>query len=68
MAPTVGQGGVFTCHVYSLASLEKAICSTTVTYGTAGTYLVWAQADTQNTVNETNETKNLKGPVSVTVQ
>jgi hypothetical protein len=39
-----------------------------VSYAAAGTYKVWAQADTMNAINETYETNNLKGPVSLTVQ
>jgi subtilase family serine protease len=66
-APGIGQVGDITCPVASLASRDSTVCSGTVTYSTAGTFKVWAQADSQNALGESDESNNLKGPVTVTV-
>ena len=66
-SPGISQVGDVTCNVGFLAPKETTTCSATVTYSTTGTFNVWAQADTQNAVNEASESNNLKGPASVTV-
>jgi subtilase family serine protease len=60
------QVGDVNCNVNSLAALATTTCTGTVTYATAGSYTVWAQADTMNTVAESNETNNT-GHVGLTV-
>lgn len=47
-----------TCTGSSLDPGSSMICTGTVTYSTAGTKVVWAQADTMNTVGESNESNN----------
>ena len=66
-APTIGQVGDAACNQSGLAAGATYICTGTVTYTGGGTFNVWALADSQGTVQETNETDNTKGPVSVTV-
>lgn len=62
-------GGGITCQVTGgLTSKGKYTCRGTVTYDAAGTYNVWAQADSLNSVNETHENNNVKRPVSLTAQ
>ncbi len=67
-SPGVGQVGDITCPVSSLASKAKTTCSGTVTYAAPGSYKLWAQVDSLNSVDETYENNNSKGPVSLTVQ
>jgi len=66
-APSVSQSGDVTCAVSGLAAGASTTCSGTVTYAAAGSFSVWAQADTQNAVAETNESNNNAGPVRVPV-
>jgi len=66
-APGVSQVGDVTCNASGLAKLATTTCTGTVTYAVPGTYLVWAQADTMNTVAERNEGNNVKGPLKITV-
>ena len=58
--PSVGQvGDVHTCIVSSLAAGAATTCTGTVSYDVAGNYVVWAQADTENSVFEANENNNV---------
>ena len=66
-APGVGQVGDITCSVPSLTPHGEFTCSGTVTYNSAGTDDVWVQVDTLNTVNETDESNNIHGPSTITI-
>ncbi|MFZ5785131.1 MAG: CARDB domain-containing protein [Acidobacteriota bacterium] len=66
-APTAGLSGD---QLAAVPNLAPGACSTQnlYRYGTPpGSYTSWAQVDPQNGVQETNETNNVAGPLTVTV-
>jgi hypothetical protein len=54
-------------YVPSLAAGATYTMSTTWTYSTSGTYQMYAYADTEYEVYESNETNNVLGPVEIVV-
>jgi hypothetical protein len=64
--PGFAYGDAF-CYRNGLAAGATTTCTVTVTYATSGTYSMWAQADTDQTVIESNEGNNYLGPQSLTV-
>ena len=75
-APAFGETGDFWCRINGLAAGATTTCTGTVTYSTGGTYQMWAQADSTNTVAEspTYKVNNLftqsitvKGPIEITI-
>ena len=58
--PAVGDSGQHTCAGNTLAAGDTMTCVATFSYNGTGTKHIWAQADTQNSVGETNETNNTK--------
>jgi len=65
--PGPGAAGNVRCSFASLAAGAAALCTGTVTYGTAGSFSVWAQGDTGQGVAESNEANNLSGPRVIAV-
>jgi hypothetical protein len=66
-APTSQQAGDATCGKSGLAAGATDSCTFTVMFSTAGSYKMWAQADRQQQVKESNETNNIFGPQTITV-
>lgn len=74
-APSVGQHGDQSCTINGLAPAGSgstttpvtATCTGTLTYTAAGTYNIWAQVDTDNTVVEAHEDNNVIGPAAQSV-
>ena len=65
--PPAGWGN-FACGFDGLAPGATVECNGTVTYGSAGTYNMWAQVDLDQFVPESNESNNVFGPQSISVQ
>jgi hypothetical protein len=66
-APTVGEVGDSWC-IAALAAGQTYTCpGRTVSYSTAGIYKMWAQADSDGVVAESNESNNVLGPQTLTV-
>ena len=66
-APAPLQAGDNNCSIDGLAVGVSGSCTFTVTYPAAGSYRMWAQADTGQQVTEQDETNNIFGPTTVTV-
>jgi hypothetical protein len=70
-APGQGALGDFNCRPGSLAAGAIYICQGQVSYGTDGTYKMWAQVDRgfllADEVDESNESNNILGPQNITV-
>ena len=65
--PGVGDSGVVSWTVAGLGPGLSVPLTTTYVFTSAGSYHLWAQADTLNRVLESNEANNVAGPVTVTV-
>jgi hypothetical protein len=59
--PSVNQVGDMACLVNGLAAGRTDTCTFTVSYPAADNYNMWAQADTQQQVEELNEANNTLG-------
>ena len=66
VAPTLQQAADGNCVKTGLAAGATDSCTFTVTYYAADSYKMWAQADTQQQVNEQSETNNVFGPLTIT--
>ncbi len=66
--PAVYQIGDKYQHVTSLAVGATYTMNTTYTYAAAGTYNMYAQVDTDQTVAESNEGNNVMGPIALQVE
>jgi hypothetical protein len=60
-------GGDFSCSFKGLAAGFSTTCAGTVSYN-AGNYQMWAQADVNQVVSESDETNNVFGPQAINVQ
>jgi hypothetical protein len=59
--------GDIDCFIAGLAAGATTTCTGTVSYATEGSYNMWAQVDTEQDVNETNEDNNIFGPQAIEV-
>jgi subtilase family serine protease len=59
-APSPGLTGDVHCSIPGLAAGAKATCVLTVSYAAGGSYIMWAQVDTQQQMNESNENNNIR--------
>jgi hypothetical protein len=59
--------GDIDCFITGLAAGATTTCTGTVSYATEGSYNMWAQVDTEQDVNETNEDNNIFGPQTIEV-
>ncbi|MBI5739319.1 MAG: S8 family serine peptidase [Nitrospirae bacterium] len=66
-APTLGQAGDFVCNKSGLPAGAADTCTWTLTYDPAGNYNMWAQADIENALAESDEMNNVYGPQTVIV-
>jgi len=64
--PSVGSSGSVSWTVAGLASGASIPLTTTYVFSRAGSYNLWAQADTMNAVLEGDEANNVAGPVTAT--
>jgi subtilase family serine protease len=67
-APAPHTVGDFYCYKSTLAAGASDTCTGAVSYGSAGTYKMWAQVDTEQGVSELYEDNNVYGPKSIVVQ
>ncbi len=65
--PAAGQAGDARDNVFSLAPGETYTMNTTYTYAVPGDYNMYAQVDTDEEIEESNEMNNVSGPVNVLV-
>jgi subtilase family serine protease len=56
------------CNINGLAAGATTTCTQTVSYSAVGTYNMYAQVDSENSVAETNENNNVSGPGSITIK
>jgi CARDB protein len=66
-APLPNQVGDATCAKSGLAAGGTDSCTFTVAFTEAGSYRMWAQADTELQVAETDDANNVAGPQVITV-
>lgn len=66
-APTSGEGGNEFTFIDFLEPGESEMISFTTSYASVGSYQLWAQVDTDDSVDESNEANNTYGPVLVSV-
>ena len=67
VAPSLGDVGNKYEQVASLAAGASYTFETSYTYGSVGTFNMYAQVDTESSVAETNETNNITGPIPVRI-
>ena len=61
-APATGEFGDQYCYISGLAAGAATTCISNISYVAAGMYSMWAQADTDLIVTESNEGNNVSGP------
>ncbi len=66
-APGLYHSGDTWCSIASLAAGATTTCTKTVSYAAVGSYKMWSQVDSWNSVRESNESNNVFGPTTVTV-
>jgi hypothetical protein len=64
--PASHQAGDANCDKNGLAAGATDSCTFTATFSAAGSYEMWAQADTEQQVVESDETNNVFGPQTIT--
>jgi VCBS repeat-containing protein len=65
-APASRQAGDANCVKNGLAAGATDSCTFTTTFSAAGSYKMWAQADTEQQVPESDENNNVFGPQAIT--